>query len=307
MIMCIQGNTQMKERRAMPEKPPAQQSRTPAAKKSLGQNFLQDANIARKIVGLLEISRADRVMEIGPGPGALTRHIHPHGPEKLVLVEKDDHWARHHAMSREPAAPLHALGTGREQDFAALLAGPEQFLVLEADALKIPWHTLSGRWKLVGNLPYNVASPLMWDIFSRAGGLERAVFMVQKEVGQRLAARPGTPAYGALSVWVQSFVTPVMEFIVPPQVFHPRPKVHSAVLSFVPLENPPDFHPEKLAGIIKKCFQLRRKQLGTIFKGDLSILDLLKKNAIDNALRPENLAPQQFQSLAKASFFQRKD
>ena len=301
----------MKETRGLRDKRPLRSAENgrfgPAAKKSLGQNFLQDANIARKIVSLVQATTADRVMEIGPGPGALTRHIHALEPAKLVLIEKDDHWARFHAESVTPHASLHSLKSISEGLLTGILAGPESFTVLETDALKIPWAALGTGWKLVGNLPYNVASPLMWDIFSRAGGLGRAVFMVQKEVGQRLVAQPDTGAYGALSVWVQSFVTPVMEFIVPPQVFHPRPKVHSAVVSFVPLKKVAGFNPEKLATIIKKCFQSRRKQLGTIFKGDVPILNLLEKHSIDNRLRPENLVPEQFVLLTEASFFPGKD
>lgn len=254
----------------------------PQAKKSLGQNFLRDSNIASKIVRTLEIDPGDAVLEIGPGPGALTGIILGYSPGRLVLVEKDPYWAEE-----------------RMRHGAGALS------VILADALRMPWERFAGKWKFIGNLPYNVASPLMWDIFSRAEGLCRAVFMVQKEVGQRLAAKPDTSAYGALSVWVQSFMRPKLECIVPPQVFHPRPKVDSAVLSFVPLGgDKKDFSPSALAGALKACFQMRRKQLGTIVRAAGNDPDLLRDLGIDPKNRPEDLPVESFHALARAKIFQ---
>ena len=126
------------------------------------------------------------------------------------------------------------------------------------------------------------------------------MFMIQKEVGQRIVAEPGTSAYGALGVWVQSFMRPRIECIVPPQVFTPRPKVDSAVLSFVPREDAPG--PETraaLAGVLHRCFQWRRKQLGTIFKDTGLREESLPPDAgIAFTLRPERLTPGQFLLLA---------
>lgn len=253
----------------------------PRAKKSLGQNFLRDKNIARKIVEALEIAPEDSVLEIGPGPGALTGFILERKPGRLVLVEKDSHWA------------VERMRQGQGTLSAVL-----------ADALTMPWERFSGRWKFIGNLPYNVASPLMWDIFSRVPGLVRAVFMIQKEVGQRLTAGPDTSAYGALSVWVQSFVVPKAEFYVPPQVFHPRPKVDSAVLSFAPLgPGGGDFSPPALAAALKACFQMRRKQLGTIVRAAGKSSGVLEELGIDPRLRPENLSVATFHRLAGAGVF----
>lgn len=254
----------------------------PRAKKSLGQNFLQDKNIACKIVDLLHIEPRDRVLEIGPGPGMLTGFLQAAAPAWLCLVEKDHHWAaERQAAFEQIAAP-----------------GPRQ--VILADALTMPWQKFTAPWKIVGNLPYNVASPLIWDILSLAPGLVRAVFMVQKEVGQRLAALPGTSAYGALSAWVQSFAAPRLEFVVPPQVFRPAPKVHSAVLSFVPLsvqERPTDA--AALSSLLKLCFQKRRKQLGGILREQPGWQpELLEKIGVKQSARPEELSPRQFQALA---------
>ena len=171
------------------------------------------------------------------------------------------------------------------------------------DALRFDWRRISPEhpWKVIGNLPYNVASPLIWDIVSRAEGLKRAVFMVQKEVGQRLAAAPGNGHYGALSVWVQSYARPRLEFVVGPGAFSPPPKVDSAVLSFEPL--PPEAqpaHPKALARLLRICFQQRRKQLGGIFRraGLPQMERALDQAGLAPSLRPEALSTDDFQRLS---------
>lgn len=256
----------------------------PRAKRSLGQNFLQDKNIARKIVSAARITAQSRVLEIGPGPGALTAFLLESGAQYLLLAEKDRFWAQERMRQ----------GAGRLQ-------------VVLCDALTLAWERFTEPWVLIGNLPYNVASPIMWDVFSRMPALERAVFMVQKEVGLRLKAAPGTSAYGALSVWVQSFVRPELECLVPPQVFKPRPKVDSAVVSFTPLgPEKGRFDPMALAATLKGCFQMRRKQLGSIVKSRGIAPDALEKLGFDSKLRPENLSPGQFHILSDSGFFIRK-
>lgn len=271
---------------------------TPRPKKALGQNFLRDPNICRKIVGCLNIEKGDRVMEIGPGPGALTGFLLSSPLAELVLVEKD----------RELADARRAEAEEKKAESVKEGRAFPDVRVIEADALTIPYEDYSTKWKFIGNLPYNVASPLMWEIFSRSRGLERAVFMIQKEVGQRIVARPGSGAYGALSVWLQSFVEPRLEFLVPPHVFFPRPKVDSAVLSFTPCseyEPLPDLN--CLAFTIKSCFQLRRKQMGSIvrFKGNSldNGLELLDKLGIPSKARPEDLDISDFHRLARSSIF----
>ncbi len=283
---------------------------SPRAKKSLGQNFLQDANIARKIVSLLHITAGDSVLEIGPGPGALTTILRASSASRIALLEKDAHWARHHAESEqrpaidpfEPPAPSEGLFSSVQAFWAKGTERP--FSVIEADALATPWEQFQKPWKCVSNLPYNIASPLMWELFSRAPGIQRAVFMIQKEVGQRIVAKPESSAYGALSVWLQSFTLPKIEFIVPPHVFLPRPKVDSAVLSFVPLqEKRGDFVPERLARVLHACFQMRRKQLGTIVKAHGGDPAKLAEQGISPTLRPEALHVKEFHMLARAGVF----
>lgn len=248
-------------------------------KRSLGQNFLIDANIARKIVDALDIQPGDQVLEIGPGRGALTRHILERRPGRFRVLEKDD----------ELADRLEAEHPHME--------------IVRGDALRHPWEELAetGGWKIVGNLPYNIASPLIWDLVSR-GSFERAVFMVQLEAGQRLAAKPGGRDYGGLSVWVQSHARVELLFKVPPQVFFPRPRVNSAVLRFF-LQEPRPVRKEAaaLAATLKLCFQQRRKQLGSILKskGIPMYAELISGLGIDPAARPETLEPERFQALSK--------
>ncbi|WP_297671519.1 16S rRNA (adenine(1518)-N(6)/adenine(1519)-N(6))-dimethyltransferase RsmA [uncultured Desulfovibrio sp.] len=253
--------------------------RPPAAKKSLGQHFLRRDDICTRIAALLLPVEDDDVIEIGPGPGALTRALEAQAHRRLLLLEKDRYWAAERQR----------------------LAGPHTQAAL-MDALRFCWRRITPEqpWKIAGNLPYNVASPLIWDMVSQATGWRRAVFMVQKEVGQRLAARPGTGQYGGLSVWVQSFAQPRLEFLVGPGAFSPPPKVDSAVLSFapLPLERRPA-RPDLLAKLLRVCFQQRRKQLGGIFRhsGLPWLAEALTSMGLAPTLRPEMLSVDDFQRL----------
>ena len=253
---------------------------SPRAKKSLGQHFLRREDICHRIAALIAPGSQDRIIEIGPGPGALTRAIEAAPHARLLLIEKDRHWA----------AERQRMGGLNTQ--AVLI-----------DALKFAWQRICPEepWKIIGNLPYNVASPLIWDIVSRSTGWQRAAFMVQKEVGQRLAAQPGTGHYGALSVWVQSYARPRMEFVVGPGAFSPPPKVDSAVLSFEPLPvNERPAHPHILSRLLRICFQQRRKQLGGIFRraAQPGLEESLHCACIEPALRPEALTCSDFQRIA---------
>jgi len=258
----------------------------PRAKKSLGQHFLHDSGICRRIVAALDLGPGDRVLEIGPGPGALSRWIAEARPAAYAAVEKDT------ALARD---------FGRAYPGAAVAA---------ADALDCRWERLApeGEWKLAGNLPYNVASPLIWEMVSRCRGMERLVCMVQKEVGRRLAAAPGSGEYGALSVWVQSFVAVRRLFDVGPGAFVPRPRVDSAVLALRPLPDGPlrrpagqaGFRPAALSGLLRQCFQQRRKQLGGILRSRWSsrVEEWLGARGLAPSVRPEELSPSDFQMLS---------
>lgn len=273
----------------MSRRSPSRSTRSPAlprAKKSLGQHFLHDAGVCRRIVAALDLGPADRVLEIGPGPGALSRWIAAAAPAAYGVVEKDTALARDFGVAYPQAAAA------------------------AADALDCRWERLApeGGWKLAGNLPYNVASPLIWEIVSRCRGMERLVCMVQKEVGRRLAAAAGGREYGALSVWVQSFVAVRRLFDVGPGAFVPRPKVDSTVLALTPLPGGPlrlpaggaSFRPEALSRLLRLCFQQRRKQLGTILRPRWStgMEAWFAARGLAPSARPEELSPSDFQSLS---------
>lgn len=250
------------------------------AKKSLGQNFLQDMNICRRIVDAIQPDTDDIIIEIGPGQGALTQFIVEGRPRQFTVLEMDGSLADH-------------LG-GRYPEID----------VVRTDALAFPWESLNDHdsCKIVGNLPYNVGSKLIWDIVSKVKSLEKAVFMVQHEVALRLTAEPGNKAYGGLTAWVNNFARTRYLFKVPPTVFKPRPKVDSAVVAFLPLPHDqwPN-NPEALSRLIKMLFQKRRKQLSTILKKHWSddMARWFEENGVSPKARPENLTPVQFSGLAR--------
>lgn len=154
---------------------------------------------------------------------------------------------------------------------------------------------------VVGNLPYNVASPMIWEMVSRCRFWKGMVFMVQKEVAGRLTADPGSRAYGALSAWVSSFTVPRYMFTVPPHVFRPRPKVDSAVVRFDPHPFPAWDEAGCLSRLLKTLFQQRRKQLGAILKSCWSeeVEAWCGRWGVDRRVRPEELLPDMLRSLAR--------
>lgn len=247
-------------------------------KRSLGQNFLTDSNICRRIVSTLGAPPGAPILEIGPGRGALTNVLLAH--QGLVMaLEKDRDlvfWLR------------------REFPLLALIHG---------DGLTFCWERTAYKpgLFLIGNLPYNIASPMIWEIVSRCQKWSAMVFMVQKEVAQRLSASPGNRSYGALSAWVSNFVRPCYEFTVPPTVFKPRPKIDSAVVRFVPHPDPAWAETSGLSWLLKVLFQQRRKQLGTILKTSWSAaLEAWCAHwQVDRRVRPEDLSPEALRDLAK--------
>jgi 16S rRNA (adenine1518-N6/adenine1519-N6)-dimethyltransferase len=255
-------------------------------KKSLGQHFLIDKNICRKIVDALDIVQGDHVLEIGPGQGALTGFIYQKGAGVFAL-EKD-------------------------RDLCQMLKNRLPGVAIAcADALAFDWSRLDRipGLKIAGNLPYNIASRLLWDMALRIERFEAAVFMVQKEVGRRIVASPGSKDYGGLTVWIQSFWKPQILFNVSPMVFRPKPKVDSVVLKFTPLNYEKKiFTSQNLAQTIRIMFQNRRKQVGTILKTYWNdrINFFFQERGISPRSRPENLSPHVFQGLSDILFSDKK-
>jgi 16S rRNA (adenine1518-N6/adenine1519-N6)-dimethyltransferase len=254
-------------------------------RKHLGQHFLAQPATALRIVQSAELRDADAVVEIGPGLGALTRFILPE-VSRLHLIEVD----------------------GEMVEYLRGRVQAEKAVIYEQDALSFDFVNLCDTEKkrliVLGNLPYSISSPLMFHLLESFPAIERAVFMVQKEVGMRLAAAPGTKDYGVLSVLLGIYSRVRILFTVGPGQFYPPPKIDSVVLRI-------DFANERPAGsdfdferkLVSKAFQQRRKTLVNSLAGILglssgAIRDACEQAAIDPKRRPETLLAHEFLSLA---------
>lgn len=216
-----------------------------APRRSLGQNFVVDANTVRRIARLASVGPGDYVVEVGAGLGSLTLALAETGATVLA-VEIDQHLV---PLLRENTA-AHA-----------------NVRVVQGDAMAADWHELlaaSPSWTLVANLPYNVATPLIADLLDGVPEITSMLVMVQKEVGERLVARPRTEAYGAVSVKVAYWATGELVGTVPPSVFLPRPNVDSALVRLVRRDTPavdPSVSFDTLFSLVRTGFGQRRKML----------------------------------------------
>ena len=239
-------------------------------RRALGQHFLRDAGIARAIVDLVAPTARDHVVEIGPGEGALTRPLLER-VDRLSAIEID----------RDLAARLEA---GFPSSKLSLLC---------ADALAFDFSSFPSGIRIVGNLPYNISTPLLFHLARYADRVRDMHFMLQREVVERMVARPSTPDYGRLSVTLQVRFAMKKLFVVSPGAFRPPPKVESAVVRLVPL--PGVSIPEKFSDIVRQAFSARRKTLRNalgLSPGDFDELGL------DPKLRPENLSPADYVRVA---------
>jgi 16S rRNA (adenine1518-N6/adenine1519-N6)-dimethyltransferase len=248
----------------------------PQAKKSLGQHFLVDKHYIQRIVAAIRPMAGDRMVEIGPGPGALTRPL-LETLGHLDVVEVD----------RDMVARL-------EAEFP-----PDRLTLHRADALRFSFGDLGPNLRVVGNLPYNISSPLLFHLAEYAGGIHDMCFMLQKEVVDRMAAAPATPDYGRLSVMLQARFRVDKLFTVPPGAFRPPPKVDSAIVRLVPL--PPEQVPYRdhviFSEVVLRAFGQRRKTLRNTLKG---VVDdaLFAALGIDPGRRGETLSVAEFAVLA---------
>ena len=248
----------------------------PRAKRRLGQHFLADPRILARIADALEAGPADRVLEIGPGPGGLTGALLARAGQ-VIAIEKD----------RDLIPPL------RERF-------PEVRLV-EGDALDLDWHELvEPPFLVAGNIPYNITSPLL-DKALLPPRPARIVFLVQKEVADRVTAEAGTPEYGALSIGIQVAAQAERLFTVPAGAFHPRPKVDSAVLRLTPLSDQPiaDQERDSFRALVVGLFGFRRKQMLRALRGltgwdATRVRGVLAGLAIAETARPEVVRPLDF-------------
>lgn len=257
-------------------------------KKSLGQHFLLDANLLAKIVRAAgDISQA-QVIEVGPGPGGLTRAILDAKPKQLTAIEKD-------ARCLAALAPLKEMYGDR-------------FTLLEEDALRVDLSTIGATPRVViANLPYNVGTQLIIDWLQLvakqgAGVLYSFTVMLQKEVAERMVAAVGDDAYGRLSVIMQQYTDATIMFDVPAGAFSPPPKVTSAVLHARILPQPREDVPLKLLEqVVASAFNNRRKMLRQSLKSlGVDAIALCAKAGIDETLRAEACDLAMFARLARA-------
>lgn len=264
-------------------------------KKSLSQNFLSDPRILARIADAVGAGPADTVLEIGPGKGALTRELLQRAG-KVVAIEKD----------RELAAELGAWSLELQAPSSQLRAPSSQLQAHEADALAADWRLLAGPDFLVaGNIPYNITSPLI-DKALTPPRPRRVVFLVQKEVAERVAAAPGTSEYGALTVGVQAVAQVEKLFTVPRGAFYPVPKVDSAVLRLTPLAEPlvRDDEVAAFRRFVVGMFGFRRKQLARALReltgasaDAVAALFTAHPDLPDPSARPGELSPTEFVTL----------
>jgi 16S rRNA (adenine1518-N6/adenine1519-N6)-dimethyltransferase len=253
------------------------------ARKRFGQNFLVDAHYIRRIVEAINPQPDDRLVEIGPGLGALTR----------PLLERIGH--------------LTVIEIDR--DLAGRLVSefdPARLTLHNVDALEFDFGTLGSNLRIIGNLPYNISSPLLFHLSQFEAHLRDLHVMLQKEVVDRMTAAPATPDYGRLSVMLQVRFRVERLFIVPPGAFRPAPKVDSAVARLTPwhAEKPALLDEALFAAIVMAAFSQRRKTLRNTLKPwfDATALESL---AVDPGVRGETLAVADFVRLANAAQLQR--
>ncbi len=244
-------------------------------RKRFGQHFLHDRRVLERIVEAIGPERTDPIVEIGPGEGALTRLLLDKVP-RLEAIEID----------RDLAARL-------QEEFP-----PERLAVHCADALRFDYAAFPPGMRLVGNLPYNISTPLLFRLAGYADRMRDMHFMLQREVVERMVAAPSTGAYGRLSVMLQTRFAMRKLFTVPAGAFRPPPKVESALVHLVPLgaAQRPAVDEKALAEVVAAAFSARRKTLRNALP--LTAADFAAL-AIDPGLRPENLAPSDYVRIAQ--------
>lgn len=251
--------------------------------KSLGQNFLVDGNIIERIIQAADIRPGQAVLEIGPGRGALTEHLAGRAG-RLLLIEFDHALAAFH-RKRYLDNPL--------------------VEVIDGDVLKVDLDALlpetPQKWNVVANLPYNISTEVLFRLYNVHARLARMTLMLQKEVGDRLAAPPDCSEYGVTTVLLGLWFDIVRVFVVHPGSFHPSPKVDSVVLNFIPLVKPrAEVGDEDVfRSVVKSAFSMRRKTLVNCLKSaefakQIDCGALLKACEIDGRRRGETLSLEEF-------------
>lgn len=254
----------------------------PPRRKRFGQHFLHDPKVIARIVAALAPQPGEHLVEIGPGRGALTEQLLRHSGLTLDAIEIDRDLASvlRPRFAEAPHAALHT-----------------------ADALAFDFTALArqrgGRLRIVGNLPYNISTPLLFHLLAHAAALSDLTVMLQREVAARLSARPGTAHYGRLAVMLAPQLDGQQLFEVGPGAFQPPPRVWSAVVRLTVRAAPPFEVSPHYAPLVAAAFSQRRKTLRNALSQLLS-REAISGCGIDPGVRPETLTPQQFNTLAQA-------
>lgn len=249
------------------------------ARKRFGQNFLHDPAIIQRIVDTINPKQSDHIIEIGPGKGAITNQLIER-LQQLNVIEID-------------------------RDLIQLLTPNfknKNVIIHEADALKFDFSQFNyADLRIVGNLPYNISTPLLFHLLNFKTCIKDMLFMLQKEVVDRICAKPGSKQYGRLSIMLQFYCNVESLFTIKPGAFIPAPKVDSAMIKLIPLSQPryDIFNPDDFAIIVKESFSQRRKTLKNNLKKYLTESDIYKAG-IAPEKRAENLEISDFAKLANA-------
>jgi len=251
-------------------------------RKRFGQNFLQDQTILQKMKLSICAKESDHLVEIGPGLGALTSVIIPEC---------------HHFDAIE-------LDRDLIEKLKAQFADHAGFTLYQADALQFDFSSLGSREKkirVIGNLPYNISTPLLFHLLHYASYIKDMHFLLQKEVVDRITAKPGNKNYGRLSVMMQYYCHTLDLFSVAPEAFYPAPKVMSAFVRLVPHDSRPytAINVKTLQSVVRQAFSQRRKTLNNNLKKIISKDELIALH-IDPSLRPEKLSIEEFVSISNA-------
>ncbi len=243
----------------------------PTARRRFGQNFLIDANIIDQIVATIAPKQTDNLLEIGPGKGAIT----------LPLLAK--------------VGQLHAIEI--DQDLVTKLSALKKhnLHIYQADALKFDLSTLLTPLRVVGNLPYNISSPLLFHLLDHRAHINDMTLMLQKQVVERITAKRGSKTYGRLSVMMQAFFEVELIFTVLPKSFNPIPKVDSAIIYLTPLTKPLIKDTTIFSKVVKAAFSQRRKTLKNCLKSLLT----QPQTSIDLSQRAQMLSVAEFVTLTQ--------
>lgn len=264
------------------------------AKKRFGQNFLTDASVIDALVQAIAPQAGDLMVEIGPGLGALTKpllqklnHLHVIEVDRDIIAWMQEEYASQSITVHHSDA--------LKFDFASLNPNSTDSLSAAQLASLAAWRNI----RVVGNLPYNISTPILFHLLENAPHIIDMHFMLQKEVVERMVAKPSSAAYGRLSVMLQYYLQMEYLFTVPPEAFDPAPKVESAFVRCVPYSHPPQMAIDvaMFARVVTAAFSQRRKTLRNTLKGILDDTGFAQ-SGINPQLRAENLGVADFVSIA---------